>query len=355
MRQVELIGVAKSYGEGPPAVARSDFSVEKGEFFSLLGPSGCGKSTTLRMIAGFVAPSSGTIRLGGEDVTALPPERRAIGIVFQNYAIFPHMTVAQNIGYGLKLRKHDKATIAAAVGRALEQVGLVGYENRSPSQLSGGEQQRVALARVIVLEPRLLLLDEPLSALDKRLRDEMRVWLKRLQHELGITTIYVTHDQDEALSLSDRIAVMSKGVVQQIGTPAEIYERPATRFVADFIGESNLFSCRVEGATGALATVALDDGSKALAPATEAAGRRATLMVRPEHVLIGAADAANRYPATIEEIAYHGAHLRFTARLSPSLIVRGERVNVGGGMPSLGERVTIGWQPESGVLIPDAP
>jgi putative spermidine/putrescine transport system ATP-binding protein len=249
MSHVEVRNVHRSYGDFV-AVNDANFSIAKGEFFSLLGPSGCGKTTTLRMIAGFVAPSHGQILLQGEDVTRTPPERRGIGLVFQNYAIFPHMTVAKNIGYGLRLRRRPKEEITRRVRDALAQVGLDGYEERTPDQLSGGEQQRVALARVIVLEPRLLLLDEPLSALDKRLRDEMRVWLKQLQNDLGITTVYVTHDQDEALSLSDRIAVMNRGVVQQIGAPSEIYERPRNRFVADFIGESNLIPVTVRTVNG---------------------------------------------------------------------------------------------------------
>ena len=249
-----LDSVSKTYGSFR-AVSNLKVQVEDGEFFSLLGPSGCGKTTTLRMIAGFVPPTSGEVILSGEDVTRLPPEKRNVGIVFQNYAIFPHMTVAQNVGYGLKLRRMDKKLIAEQVERALQQVSMEGLANRMPSQLSGGQLQRVALARVIILEPKLLLLDEPLSALDKKLREEMRIWLKNLQHELGLTTIYVTHDQDEALFLSDRIAVMREGVIEQIGTPNEIYDSPATRFVADFIGDANIFPARVISRDGSVVHV----------------------------------------------------------------------------------------------------
>ena len=248
MTDIRLIKLTKSYGPSR-AVDDVDLHVADGEFFSLLGPSGCGKSTTLRMIAGFVSPSEGRVWLGQDDVTDLPPERRDIGIVFQNYAIFPHMSVGENIAFGLKMRKVAKAAIAAKVKAVLEQVGLRGYGERYARQLSGGEQQRVALARVLVTEPRILLLDEPLSALDKNMREEMKFWIKDLQKTLGITTVYVTHDQDEALTMSDRIGVMQKSKLVQVGTPEDIYERPATPFVTGFIGHSNMVDVEIRGSS----------------------------------------------------------------------------------------------------------
>ncbi len=246
MATVELVNLRKTYKE-TEAVRRFSQRIEEGEFFSMLGPSGCGKTTTLRMIAGFVRPTEGDVFIAGQNVTDLPPEKREIGIVFQNYAIFPHMNVFNNIAYGLKVRKLSRNAIRERVERALSTVGLAGYGERFQRQLSGGEQQRVALARVLVIEPRILLLDEPLSALDKKMREEMKYWIKDLQQKLRITTVYVTHDQNEALTMSDRIAVMNKGVVEQVGTPKEIYETPVSRFVTNFIGESNILAGKVLG------------------------------------------------------------------------------------------------------------
>ena len=247
MAAVQLVGLTKKYA-GHVAVSEINLKIASGEFFSLLGPSGCGKTTTLRMVAGFVAPDDGRILIDGDDIVDLPPEKRDVGIVFQNYAIFPHMNVADNIAFGLRMRKVEKPEIARRVRDALQQVGLSGYEQRFQKQLSGGEQQRVALARVLVTRPRILLLDEPLSALDKNLREEMKYWIKDLQKSLGVTTIYVTHDQSEALTMSDRIGVMNKSRVVRVGTPTEIYERPGDLFVTTFIGESNLLDATVERA-----------------------------------------------------------------------------------------------------------
>lgn len=350
MSQISLRSVEKSYGRFQ-AVQGSSLTVEDGEFFSLLGPSGCGKSTTLRMIAGFIKPTAGSIFVAGQDVTNLGPERRNIGIVFQNYAIFPHMTVAQNVGYGLKVRRTPRAQIDDKVHRALAQVSLVGLGDRMPAQLSGGQLQRVALARVIILEPRLLLLDEPLSALDKKLRDEMRVWIKDLQRNLGITTIYVTHDQDEALSLSDRIAVMNRGVIEQIGTPSDIYEKPATHFVADFIGDSNLPRARITSLAGNEARAVLAGGLGVVCKLDEgqpapAVGQEVHLLVRPERVLVGAdaESADNRYRGRIAALSYHGSSVRFEAQLAEGLSIVGEQRNAGGTPPVMGEEVWVGWQ-----------
>lgn len=239
MSFIELTNIEAGYVKGNPILKNFNLSVEKGELVSLLGPSGCGKTTTLRTIAGFIMAGKGKIVIGGKDYSNIPPNKRNIGLVFQNYALFPHLSVYENVAYGLKRRKVDKGLIPDKIKDVLDMVSLTGYENRLPSQLSGGQRQRVALARSIVIEPDLLLLDEPLSNLDAKLREEMRAELSRLQHQLGITMIYVTHDQIEALSLSSRIVVMNEGNIEQMGTPEDIYERPETSFVAGFIGFDN--------------------------------------------------------------------------------------------------------------------
>src|SRR6266508_3735548 len=238
---VRLVGVSKHYGD-VAAVELLDLEVKRGEFFTLLGPSGSGKTTTLRMIAGFEEPDTGRVELGGKDVTRLPPYDRSVNTVFQDYALFPHMTVGENVAYGLRVKGVDKQERRRRASEALATVQLAGYEARKPNQLSGGQQQRVALARAIVNEPRVLLLDEPLGALDLKLREQMQVELKAIQRQVGITFIYVTHDQGEALSMSDRVAVFSAGRIEQIGSPAEIYEHPASAFVAGFVGVSNLLA-----------------------------------------------------------------------------------------------------------------
>jgi putative spermidine/putrescine transport system ATP-binding protein len=237
---IKLQEVTKSFDGKVIAVDGVTLDIEAGEFFSLLGPSGCGKTTSLRMIAGFEMPDSGRVHVGGRDITDLPVHKRDMGMVFQSYALFPHRTVAQNVAFGLRMREVSKPEIERRVAAALAQVALTGLEDRRPGQLSGGQQQRVALARALVIEPRVLLCDEPLGALDRKLRQQMQFELKELQRRLGVTLVFVTHDQEEALAMSDRIAVMSRGRVEQVGSPTEIYERPRTRFVADFIGEINL-------------------------------------------------------------------------------------------------------------------
>ena len=237
---IKLQQVTKSFDGKVVAVDDVTLDIKAGEFFSLLGPSGCGKTTSLRMIAGFEMPDSGRVHVGGQDITDVPVHRRDMGMVFQSYALFPHRTVAENVAFGLRMRDVAKPEIAKRVAAALAQVALTGFEDRKPSQLSGGQQQRVALARALVIEPRVLLCDEPLGALDRKLRQQMQFELKELQQRLGVTLVFVTHDQEEALAMSDRIAVMNRGRVEQVGAPTEIYERPRTRFVADFIGEINL-------------------------------------------------------------------------------------------------------------------
>ena len=313
MSSVSLKKLTKSFG-AVHAVDGVSVAIEEGEFFSLLGPSGCGKSTTLRMIAGFEEITSGAIELDGQDVSGLPPEARGIGFVFQNYAIFPHMNVFENIAFGLRLRKLPEGDIRDKVAAALDQVGMTGLETRMQSEMSGGQQQRVALARVLVTEPKILLLDEPLSALDKNLREEMKYWIKDLQSNLGITTIYVTHDQGEALTMSDRIAVMNEGTIAQVGRPREIYERPENIFVAQFIGESSLLKGKISSISDDHCTFAV--GGQILdVPAHPglSTGSETVLVLRPERVLIGEADQDSQWnsgPATIKSTTYQGSTIR---------------------------------------------
>jgi putative spermidine/putrescine transport system ATP-binding protein len=282
--EVRLERVEKSFDGRTRVVDRVDLVVEPGEFFALLGPSGCGKTTTLRMIGGFEEPDGGRILVGGEDLTHTPVHRRDMGMIFQSYALFPHRTVAENVAFGLRMRKLAKAEIRERVAQALRQVALEGYDDRRPAQLSGGQQQRVALARAIVIRPRVLLCDEPLAALDRKLRQSMQLELKSLQQQLGVTTIFVTHDQEEAMTISDRIAVMNAGHIEQIGSPREVYNQPRTRFVADFIGDINL----LEGEWRETAFVA---GGMAL-PAPEGAAGRGTIAIRPERVRLAAPGSA---------------------------------------------------------------
>ena len=306
--QIELIELRKEFAE-VVAVDGIDLDVPGGEFFSLLGPSGCGKTTTLRLIAGFEQPTSGRILLDGGDVAYTPPHKRNVNTVFQNYALFPHLNVFDNVAFGLRRAKRPKAEIAERVGRALELVQLSGYERRKSSQLSGGQQQRVALARALVLNPAVLLLDEPLGALDAKLRKALQIELKALQQEVGITFLYVTHDQEEALTMSDRIAVMSEGHVEQVGTPETVYEEPATVFVADFLGTSNLMDVTVDGADGDGCRVRLGDVVlRAASGATDARGE-AKIVIRPEHVELESygAPGENRVPGMVERTVYLGS------------------------------------------------
>jgi len=290
-KSLRLERVSKRFvREGQAALAAVDdvsLEVEPGELLTLLGPSGCGKTTTLRMVAGFEQPDAGRIYIGGEDVTDLMVYRRSIGFVFQNYALFPHLTIFENVAYGLRVRRLPKATIRARVGQVLELVGLPGYERRFPDQLSGGEQQRVAVARAVVVEPALLLFDEPLSNLDAKLRVQMRGELSRLQRQLAITTVYVTHDQEEAMAISDRIAVMRRGAVAQVGTAEELYRAPRSAFVAQFIGRVNLVDSHVLGVTGGHVAVTLWGASLSV-PAADgyAAGQRLSLVLRPESLTL---------------------------------------------------------------------
>ncbi len=308
---VQLDRVTKRFGK---TTALDDVSlmVRRGELMTLLGPSGCGKTTLLNLVAGFLMPDSGEIVIDGRRITDVPAYRREIGIMFQNYALFPHMNVAANVGYGLKMRRIAKPEIARRTAEALALVKLVGLEDRKPRQLSGGQQQRVALARALVIRPKVLLLDEPFSALDRNLRASMQVELKEIQRKLGVTTIFVTHDQSEALSLSDRIAVMAEGRIRQLDTPDEIYRHPIDRFVASFIGDANVLRARLERIDGATATVALGAARVAVSSQTlqgGVVGSAVDLFVRPEDLRVAPADAAAAAHGIVAAQIYQGGHI----------------------------------------------
>jgi spermidine/putrescine ABC transporter ATP-binding subunit len=334
--ELEVNGLTRRYSP-QVTVGPISFEVRAGEFYSLLGPSGCGKTTTLRCIAGFETPNAGVIRLQGERLNDKPPHRRDVGLVFQNYALFPHLSVFDNVAFGLKLRRVAKAEIVERAGRILRLVDLSPLADRFPAQLSGGQQQRVAIARSLVLEPRILMFDEPLSNLDFKLQIQMRDELKRLQRRLGKTTIYVTHDQTEALVLSDRIAVLSHGHIEQIGTPDDIYERPTTSFVAEFIGSSNLLPAMivergereviVETERG-LRLRSADDGGSA------GGGTEVAVLIRPERIQIkapglGGTRGHNRFPARIVAVTYLGDDLRLDLELATGQVLQGAVKNAG--------------------------
>jgi spermidine/putrescine transport system ATP-binding protein len=315
---IEVHGVSKIFGTGDAqvaALANVSVSIRENEFFTLLGPSGCGKTTLLRLIAGFDFPTDGEILLYGQNIAPLPPYKRPVNTVFQNYALFPHMTVAENIGFGLQMLGKPKAEIDARVAEMLKLVKMEALARRRTSQISGGQQQRVALARALAPQPRVLLLDEPLSALDYKLRKDMQIELKRLQHETGITFIFVTHDQEEALTMSDRIAVMSSGKILQVGSPWDIYDKPAERFVADFIGETNFLTAAIGDVADGKAHVRLKSGATIAATIAEGfkPNAEATIVVRPEHAkaVKGQGDLAG----TVETIVYFGTDTHIHVRL----------------------------------------
>jgi spermidine/putrescine transport system ATP-binding protein len=334
---VTLRGVTKTFG-GRRAVDDVTLSIRRGEFFSLLGPSGCGKTTLMRMIAGFESYDSGVITLGGADMAGIPPHKRDANMVFQSYALFPHLSVAENIAFGLRIAKTDD--VDGRVRRALAKVNLAGYEKRSPATLSGGEQQRVALARAIVTGPRVLLLDEPLSALDLKLRKGLQEELRRLQRELAMTFVFVTHDQEEALAMSDRIAVMNQGRVEQVGTPEEIYERPATRFAAEFVGSGNFF----EG-TGDGRTVRTRDGLSI----ESAASGEVTLLVRPEKMRI---NGGSGLPARVEEVLYQGASMSIILKSGERRLLVEDANDGALARVRVGETATVSWRPEDVLVLP---
>ena len=353
MATLDISGLSKRFG-GFTAVDDFAITIEHGAFVSLLGPSGCGKSTILRMVAGLLEPDAGIIRIGGEDVTWRPVHKRNIGLVFQSYALFPHMSVFENVAFGLRRRGMEEAAIAARVGEALELVRLSGLERRLPRELSGGQQQRVALARAIAPQPALLLLDEPLSNLDAKLRDTMRFELRRLQQELAITTVFVTHDQEEALTMSDRICVLSAGILQQIGTPREIYDRPATAFVADFFGRSNGFDGRVT-ATGQGGRVALADGlelATAHLPPGATAGDPVRVTIRQESVSIAPDATAPGLDGTMDLVSFAGSTAQFLVRLPGGIELNAEaRIRRGHDLPQAGQAIRVAIAPEDVIVM----
>ena len=344
-----LQGIKKQFGT---TVAVEDFnlSAEKGEFVSFLGPSGCGKTTTLRMIAGFEQPTAGSITLGGTDITYRPANRRNVGMVFQSYALFPNMTVADNIGFGLKVRKRPKDQIRKRVGELLELIHLPDKGGRYPYQLSGGQQQRVALARALAIEPEVLLLDEPLSALDAKIRVALRKEIRAIQRQLGITTVYVTHDQEEALSLSDRVVVMSEGRVEQIGPPPEIYNFPATPFVASFVGTLNLLPATVVDAAAARVQV----GGQAVTGARPIDGgqSRVTVALRPEAVELGEGGGANRLTGSVEDVSFLGSIVRTRIRVGNEVAVSFDQFNDPAlAAAAIGDTVTISFPTEATLIL----
>ena len=358
MALLEIQGVTRRFGDFT-AVDNVSLAIEAGEFFTLLGPSGCGKTTLLRMIAGFDLPNSGRILLAGEDLADRPPEARPVRTVFQSYALFPHMTVEGNVAFPLRMAKTPEAAIAGKIAEALEDVRLSGFGKRYPNELSGGQKQRVAIARALVTHPTVLLLDEPLAALDAKLREEMQIELINMQKDAGITFVYVTHDQTEALALSHRIAVMNRGRVEQLDEPSKLYGFPKTRFVADFIGHCNLFSGPVVGSAGGVATVDVAGlGPVRVATATApAVGQSASIALRPEKVLIQAAGAAtrdNHFRGTVAELLYMGDVTVYRVAVGATARVEALLANSQSGRAQffeVGDAVEVAWPADAGHFI----
>ena len=351
----------QSHGEEVPAVKRMDLAIAQGEFFSLLGPSGCGKTTTMRMIAGFEEPTGGKIYLDGKDVTGVAPNKRDINMVFQSYALFPHLNTYQNVAFGLERKKVAKDEIRRRVAEILEIVSLTGMEKRAPREMSGGQQQRVALARALVNRPRALLLDEPLGALDLKLRQQMQVELKRIQREVGITFVYVTHDQGEALTMSDRIAVMNAGVIEQLGTPREIYERPASRFVAGFIGTSNIVAGDVERTESGLALLSFTAQDRVVVPVGSAvrAGDKIEVSIRPEKIDLHrevppvGATGGSVLSGIVNEVVYHGTSTNYTVTTAAGadFTVFDQNASNAEDLADRGDRVFLTWAPQHSYMI----
>ena len=348
---VRFTDVQKTFDGETLVIKNLNLEIRHGEFLTLLGPSGSGKTTTLLMLAGFETATHGTIELAGQSLRSVPPHKRDIGMVFQNYALFPHMTVYENLAFPLKARKMAQAEMADRIARVLDMVQLVGYERRRPGQLSGGQQQRVAVARALVFQPKLVLMDEPLGALDKQLREQMQIELKHIHQHVGVTFVYVTHDQSEALTMSDRIVVFDFGEIQQIASPEELYERPQNSFVAQFIGENNQLHGEVKAMNGDTCTVEIDGGGmvEALAINVNGVGGRTLLSLRPESVLLDppADSVSSRFDARIEELIYHGDHTRVRVDVcgTDDFIIKVPR---SGDAPSLevGQTLPIGWKRE---------
>ncbi len=356
---IRLTGVVKGFGD-VQAVAGVDLDIAEGEFFSLLGPSGCGKTTLLRMLAGLDTPTGGQIIIAGRDMKAVPPYLRPVNMMFQSYALFPHMNVADNVAFGLRQEGRKRAEIATRVESMLDLVQLSGMGGRRPHQLSGGQRQRVALARCLIKQPRVVLLDEPLAALDKKLRQQTQFELMRIQAQVGVTFVMVTHDQEEAMTMSTRIAVMDKGRILQIGTPHQIYESPVDRFVAEFIGSANFFMGTAAGAGDGGCAVAVEGlATPIVIPAALPPGQSVTVMVRPEKIAMGRVPAMgeglNHLDGIVAEIAYHGDVSLYRVRLAGGQVVTVTAANLRhAAEPGLdrGDRVVLSWHPANAVLLP---
>jgi spermidine/putrescine ABC transporter ATP-binding subunit len=355
---VSIRNVSKVFAGGVSAVDNVSLDIAQNEFFALLGPSGCGKTTLLRMISGLETPTSGQIIIGGEDMAYTPPNKRPTNMVFQSYAVFPHMTVEQNVGYGLKVTGVPSDEIRRRVGEALEMVKLTELATRMPDRMSGGQRQRVALARALVKRPKVLLLDEPLSALDAKLRDDMRLELTRLQETVGITFIIVTHDQDEALSMASRIAVMDRGSVQQVATPSDLYEHPRSRFVADFIGKVNLIDAKVHRQIGRKVDCEIKGVGRMELAADSLLGPQVAVAIRPEKIKIAHEEPHSliRIPGRVADVAYYGdtSHVIVEAEngLSLSVNVQNESRRGGAGVER-GQPVWVHWAPEDSIVLPE--
>ncbi|HEX9044507.1 MAG TPA: ABC transporter ATP-binding protein [Candidatus Limnocylindrales bacterium] len=352
MAFLSLSGIRKQFPGGQLAVDDFNLDVEKGEFVSFLGPSGCGKTTTLRMIAGFEQPTAGSVAVGGRDITGLPPNRRDIGMVFQSYALFPNMTVADNIAFGLKVRKKPADMAKRRVEELLDLIHLGGKGGRYPYELSGGMQQRVALARALAIEPQVLLLDEPLSALDAKIRIALRTEIRSIQRQLGMTTVYVTHDQEEALSLSDRIVVMSEGRMEQVGTPFEIYNFPATSFVAKFVGTLNVIEAKVVDAATGLVAADGQDLRTAAAIDGASSGDRVSIALRPELVTLGDLPGSNRLRGTIRDVMFLGSIVRLRMRLADGTPLLFDTFNNPHlSLPARDDEVTVSFPAEACLVL----
>jgi putative spermidine/putrescine transport system ATP-binding protein len=354
--EIRLVDLARNFGQ-IRAVRDVNLAAASGEFLTLLGASGSGKTTTLMMIAGFVTPSGGDILVDGVSILAKPPDKRNLGVVFQSYALFPHMSVAANVAFPLRMRRRAAAEIRERTEQALAMVQLTGYADRRVHELSGGQQQRVALARALVFRPPVLLMDEPLGALDRKLREQMQLEIKRIQRSLGITVIYVTHDQEEALILSDRIAIMHEGRVHQIGTPNAVYERPSTPYVASFLGESNFLAGTLEEKSASASWVRLGSGERVGAqPTSLPIGARVQAMVRPESIVLSppqAGQAMNAMPATVEICEYLGQSIRYFTRAGGIILTVREPRADSGRRAAAGERATLYWPQQATLLFPD--